>query len=84
MNENLSQGAVTAWFDPSHRHWRWYCPLCNEEHGTGASERDYDGPVQTAARNHIDLVHPGGDVPIEIRNADGDVDVDDDDHRTRL
>lgn len=80
--EQMSQDTVTGWFDLSHRHWRWYCALCGEEHGTTAGERDHDGPVQTAIRNHIDLIHPHDDVPIEIKNADGD--VEEEDHRTRI
>jgi hypothetical protein len=73
-NEQTNEVTVTAWYDLGRRHWRWYCGLCREEHGTSAIERDHDGPVQTAMRNHIDHIHPDMDVPIEIKNADGDVD----------
>jgi hypothetical protein len=71
--EQATEGTVTAWYDLGRRHWRWHCVLCNEEHGTGAIERDYDGPVQTAMRDHIDHIHPDRDVVIEIKNTDGDV-----------
>jgi len=71
--EQSSTNTITAWYSLSRRHWRWYCRLCNEEHGTGAIESDYDGPVLTAVYNHIDLAHPGTNVEIEVKNADGDI-----------
>jgi hypothetical protein len=74
------KGTAVARYDANRNHWRWYCSLCNEERGTTSSDPDYDGPVQTAIRIHIDRVHvhAGDEVTIEIKNADGDIDEDDD------
>jgi hypothetical protein len=73
------EATVVAWYDAGRLQWRWRCSLCNTEHGTTSIERwearrgdlgwprRYEGPVQTAMRNHIDRVHAGDDVAIEIR-----------------
>ena len=76
------EGTVTLWYDGARRHWRWSCGLCGEEHPTTAIEPDHDGPAQTAARNHIDRFHPDEGVIIEVLNADGDVDQDDESDRS--
>jgi hypothetical protein len=73
------EATVVAWYDVPRQQWRWRCSLCHTEHGTTSSEtwaarrsdigwpRRYEGPVQTAMRNHIDRIHAEDDVAIEIR-----------------
>jgi hypothetical protein len=73
------ESTVVAWYDVDRQQWRWRCGLCETEHGTTSSEvwaarrndigwpRRYEGPVETAMRRHIDLIHAGDDVAVEIR-----------------